>query len=260
VVSLGCVELKAGAPTVGWATGRVCTTQILPLLLETEGMTPCEAENVKDDVSRLSECTGTLGESCIVDESLSGGPGLQDATKAVVHGAGSVDGQWIDSAQHGDVQDSPLDVPRSFADKGDVVQDVPLVIGMIPPLWLSNAVANSAYNLLGLGRPLSVGRMPCDIAQDMPERLGKELAYGVGSMAKNWAWNEQSESLSRSEGEMKAGAAGGTHVTRAGVRCQRSELRCRQIHPVYSQHSLCRRPRSRCCLLPPGRPPDAESR
>jgi hypothetical protein len=94
-VALGCAELKAGAPAVGWATGRVCTTQILPLLLETEGMTPCEVENVKDDVSKPSGYTGMFGVSTY------SGPGSHDVTRAVVHGAEDVDGQWIDSAQYG---------------------------------------------------------------------------------------------------------------------------------------------------------------
>jgi hypothetical protein len=250
-VTLGCVELKADAPAVGWATGRVCTTQILPLLLETEGVMLCEAEDVKDDDSKPSGYTGIFGVS------MYSGPGSHDATKAVMHGAADVDGLWADLAQHGDVQDVPLDVPRSFADKGDMVQGIPLDIGLIPPLWSINTVADLAYNLPGPGRPLSIGQMPCDVAQYMPERLGKELAYGAGSMAKNWAWNEWSESLSHSEGEKKAGAAGGTHATRAGVRCQHSDLRCEPTHPVYPRCLLarCRRPRQCCHFRLPGRPP-----
>jgi hypothetical protein len=77
-VALGCAELKADAPAVGWATGRVCTTQILPLLLETEGMTPCEAENVKDDVSKPSGYTGMFGISTY------SGPGMRQEQLCMV--------------------------------------------------------------------------------------------------------------------------------------------------------------------------------
>jgi hypothetical protein len=195
---------------------------------------PCEAEDVKDDDSKPSGYTGIFGAS------MYSGPGSHDATKAVVHGAEDVDGQWADLAQHGDVQDVPLDVPRSFADKGDMVQDVLLVIGLIPPLWSSSAVTDSAYNLPGPGRLFSRGGMPHDVAQDVPEHLRKKRVYGAGSTAKNWAWNEWSESLSCSEGEKKAGAAGGTHATRAGVRCQHSELRCKPTYPVYPRIFLVR--------------------
>jgi hypothetical protein len=124
--------------------------QILPLLLETEGMTPCEVENVKDDVSKPSGYTGMFSISMF------SGPGSHDVTRVVVHDAGNFDGQWADLAQHGDVQDVLLDVPWSFAGKGDVVQDIPLVIGLIPLLWSSNAVSDLAHNscLRPLQRPL----------------------------------------------------------------------------------------------------------